>query len=137
MNLKKFPRLQFVIMDQISLLSPLNSNDRSIPLSITKTAMLVEYCREIIFGTLGKYINTSGFRPRYWPVHWCSVCSRVFRLNTQNGTLRAPLPLILPSRAGRDLTRTDKKNRKFSPYKEIQKGSDARSCMTNGLLISG
>jgi hypothetical protein len=32
MNLKKFPSLQFVIMDQISLLSPLSSNDRSIPL---------------------------------------------------------------------------------------------------------
>ena len=34
MNLKQFPSLQFVIMDQISLLSPLGSNDWSIPLRI-------------------------------------------------------------------------------------------------------
>ena len=32
MNLKKLPSLQFVITDQMSLISPLNSNDRSIPL---------------------------------------------------------------------------------------------------------
>jgi hypothetical protein len=37
MNLKKFPSLQFVIMDQISLLSPLSSNDRSIPLNLNLT----------------------------------------------------------------------------------------------------
>ena len=32
MKYKKLPSLQFVITDQIRLLSPLNSNDRSIPL---------------------------------------------------------------------------------------------------------
>ncbi len=33
MRLKKLPSLQFVITDRMSLISPLNSNDRSIPLS--------------------------------------------------------------------------------------------------------
>ncbi len=34
MNKKKLPSLQFVITDQMSLLSPLNLNDRSIPLKV-------------------------------------------------------------------------------------------------------
>ncbi len=33
-NRKKLPSLQFVITDQMSLLSPLNSNDRSIPFNL-------------------------------------------------------------------------------------------------------
>jgi hypothetical protein len=32
MKKKKLPSLQFVITDRMSLISPLNSNDRSIPL---------------------------------------------------------------------------------------------------------
>jgi hypothetical protein len=36
MKFKKLPSLQFVITEQISLLSPLNSNDRSIPLRSAK-----------------------------------------------------------------------------------------------------
>ena len=35
MKYKKLPSLQFVITDQMSLISPLNSNDRSIPLNAT------------------------------------------------------------------------------------------------------
>jgi hypothetical protein len=34
MKEKKLPSLQFASTDQISLLSPLNSNDRSIPLKL-------------------------------------------------------------------------------------------------------
>ncbi len=39
MKLKKLPNLQFVITDQMSLLSPLNSNDRSIPLNVLSTEL--------------------------------------------------------------------------------------------------
>jgi hypothetical protein len=40
MKLKKSPSLQFVITFQISLLSPLNSNDRSIPLNVISVDQL-------------------------------------------------------------------------------------------------
>jgi hypothetical protein len=40
MKFKKLPSLQFVITDQMSLISPLNSNDRSIPLNLALTSKM-------------------------------------------------------------------------------------------------
>ena len=51
-NKKKIPSLQFVIMDQISLLSPLSSNDRSIPLSKQTFSTLSKEIKIISFNFL-------------------------------------------------------------------------------------
>ncbi len=50
-NKKKLPSLQFVITDQMNPLSPLNSNDRSIPLnpeSTTEGDHMVSWCHDVI-----------------------------------------------------------------------------------------